>query len=425
MPAVLPLGQPVPDDGALPPEVGARVRAAAEAGEPRTFSLYVHVPFCTVRCGYCDFNTYTAETFGPGAGRGDYWESAVAELDHAVGVLERSGVPARPLHTVFVGGGTPTLLPASHLVRILDEARERFGLAEDAEVTTEANPDTLTPEYVAELAEGGFTRLSVGMQSAVPHVLAMLERTHTPANVPAAVAAARAAGMEVSLDLIYGTPGESLADWRTTLEAAVAMAPDHVSAYSLIVEEGTRFGAQVARGQVPDVDPDVQADEYLLADELLSAAGYRWYEVSNWAHDPEDAGVHRARHNVAYWRDQDWWGVGPGAHSHLAGVRFWNAKHPAAYAQRLATGVAPAVGREMPDDEARRLERIMLAARTVEGLDLDEVRGGVDPATLRARVAALIADGLVEGPAALRGTVVPTLRGRLQNDRIVRDLAGF
>ncbi len=425
MPAVLPLGQPVPDDGALPPEVGARVRAAAEAGEPRTFSLYVHVPFCTVRCGYCDFNTYTAETFGPGAGRGDYWESAVAELDHAVAVLERSDVPARPLHTVFVGGGTPTLLPASHLVRILHAARERFGLAEDAEVTTEANPDTLTPEYVAELAEGGFTRLSVGMQSAVPHVLAVLERTHTPANVPAAVAAARAAGMEVSLDLIYGTPGESLADWRTTLEAAVAMAPDHVSAYSLIVEEGTRFGAQVARGQVPDVDPDVQADEYLLADELLSAAGYRWYEVSNWAHDPEGAGVHRARHNVAYWRDQDWWGVGPGAHSHLAGVRFWNAKHPAAYAQRLATGVTPAVGRETPDDDARRLERIMLAARTVEGLDLDEVRAGVDPATLRARVAALIADGLVEGPAALRGTVVPTLRGRLQNDRIVRDLAGF
>ena len=425
MPAVLPLGQPVPDDGALPPEVGARVRAAAEAGEPRTFSLYVHVPFCTVRCGYCDFNTYTAETFGPGAGRGDYWESAVAELDHAVAVLERSDVPARPLHTVFVGGGTPTLLPASHLVRILHAARERFGLAEDAEVTTEANPDTLTPEYVAELAEGGFTRLSVGMQSAVPHVLAVLERTHTPANVPAAVAAARAAGMEVSLDLIYGTPGESLADWRTTLEAAVAMAPDHVSAYSLIVEEGTRFGAQVARGQVPDVDPDVQADEYLLADELLSAAGYRWYEVSNWADDPEGAGVHRARHNVAYWRDQDWWGVGPGAHSHLAGVRFWNAKHPAAYAQRLATGVTPAVGRETPDDDARRLERIMLAARTVEGLDLDEVRAGVDPATLRARVAALIADGLVEGPAALRGTVVPTLRGRLQNDRIVRDLAGF
>lgn len=425
MPAVLPLGQPVPDDGTLPPEVAARVRAAAEAGEPRTFSLYVHVPFCTVRCGYCDFNTYTAETFGPGAGRGDYWESAVAELDHAVAALERSGVPARPLHTVFVGGGTPTLLPAAHLVRILAEARERFGLAEGAEVTTEANPDTITPEYARQLAAGGFTRLSLGMQSAVPHVLATLERTHRPESVPAAVAAAREAGLEVSLDLIYGTAGESPADWRATLEAAVALAPDHVSAYSLIVEEGTKLGAQVARGEVADVDPDDQADKYLLAEELLGAAGYRWYEVSNWARDPRGSGVHRARHNVAYWEDQDWWGIGPGAHSHLAGVRFWNAKHPAAYAQRLATGVTPAVGREIPDDDARRLERIMLAARTVEGLPLAEVRDGMDPETLRARVAALIADGLVDGPAALAGTVVPTLAGRLQNDRIVRDLAGF
>ncbi|MCG7421258.1 radical SAM family heme chaperone HemW [Micrococcus sp. ACRRV] len=425
MPSVLPVGLPVPDDGALPPASVAAVRAASATGEPRTFSLYVHVPFCTVRCGYCDFNTYTAESFGPGAGRGDYVDSALAELDFAAGVLERSRVPARPLHTVFVGGGTPTLLPAEHLVRILAHARERFGLAEGAEVTTEANPDTLTPEYVAELAAGGFTRLSVGMQSAVPHVLATLERTHAPENVPAAVAAARASGMEVSLDLIYGTPGESLADWRTTLEAAIAMAPDHVSAYSLIVEEGTRFGAQVARGEVADVDPDDQADKYLLADELLSAAGYRWYEVSNWAHDPAGAGVHRARHNVAYWEDQDWWGVGPGAHSHVAGTRFWNAKHPAAYAQRLATGVTPAVGREMPDDEARRLERIMLAARTVEGLDLSEVRGSLEPEELRRRVAALIGEGLVEGPAALRGRIVPTLEGRLRNDRIVRDLAGF
>ncbi|MCT1816531.1 radical SAM family heme chaperone HemW, partial [Micrococcus luteus] len=347
MPA-LPLGEPVPDDGRLPADVGQRVRAAARDGAARTFSLYVHVPFCTVRCGYCDFNTYTAVDLGPGAGRGDYWESAVAELDFAADVLASSDVPARPLHTVFFGGGTPTLLPAADLVRILQAAVDRFGIAPGAEVTTEANPDTITPEYARQLAAGGFTRLSLGMQSAVPHVLATLERTHRPESVPAAVAAAREAGLEVSLDLIYGTAGESLADWRATLEAAVALAPDHVSAYSLIVEEGTKLGAQVARGEVADVDPDDQADKYLLAEELLGTAGYRWYEVSNWARDPQGSGVHRARHNVAYWEDQDWWGIGPGAHSHLAGVRFWNAKHPAAYAQRLATGVTPAVGRPPP-----------------------------------------------------------------------------
>ena len=421
---------PVPDDGALPADVGARVRAAAAAGAPRTFSLYVHVPFCTVRCGYCDFNTYTAVDLGPGAARGDYAETAIAELAFAERALEASGVPARPLHTVFFGGGTPTLLPASHLVRILAAARERFGIVPGAEVTTEANPDTITPEYAATLAAGGFTRLSVGMQSAVPHVLATLDRTHRPASVPAAVAAARAAGLEVSLDLIYGTPGESLEDWRATLETAVALAPDHVSAYSLIVEEGTKFGARVARGEVDDVDPDDQADKYVLADRMLATAGYRWYEVSNWARDPEGTGVHRARHNVAYWEDQDWWGVGPGAHSHLAGVRFWNAKHPAAYAQRLATGVTPAVGREIPDAPARRLERVMLAARTSTGLGLAEVEDGFaaagdDGARLRDLVAALIADGLVDGRAAQSGRIVPTLEGRLRNDRIVRDLAGF
>ena len=426
MPA-LPLGEPVPDDGRLPADVGQRVRAAAGDGAARTFSLYVHVPFCTVRCGYCDFNTYTAVDFGPGAGRGDYWESAVAELDFAADVLASSDVPARPLHTVFFGGGTPTLLPAADLVRILQAAVDRFGIAPGAEVTTEANPDTITPEYARQLAAGGFTRLSLGMQSAVPHVLATLERTHRPESVPAAVAAAREAGLEVSLDLIYGTAGESLADWRATLEAAVALAPDHVSAYSLIVEEGTKLGAQVARGEVADVDPDDQADKYLLAEELLSAAGYRWYEVSNWARDPQGSGVHRARHNVAYWEDQDWWGIGPGAHSHLAGVRFWNAKHPAAYAQRLATGVTPAVGRERPDADARRLERIMLAVRTVDGLPITELVSETpgEAARIRGAIAELIAAGLLDGRAAVDGRIIPTLEGRLRNDAIVRALAGF
>ncbi len=426
MPSVLPLGAPAPDDGRFPEAVAARIRAARDAGDPRTFSLYVHVPFCEVRCGYCDFNTYTAEDLGPGASRTSYAETVSGELDFALAAMRASGIPDRELETVFFGGGTPTLLPSADLVGILHRARELFGLAPGAEVTTEANPDSVTPASLRELAAGGFTRVSLGMQSAVPHVLATLDRTHRPENVPAAVGWAREAGLEVSLDLIYGTPGEDQEDWRTTLEAAIALRPDHISAYSLIVEKGTKFGAAVKRGVQEDVDPDDQADRYLLAEELLTAAGYRWYEISNWALDPEDAGAHRARHNVAYWRDQDWWGAGPGAHSHLAGVRFWNAKHPAAYAHRLATGVSPSVGREEPDAEARFLERVMLGVRLVEGLPVEVLQAAPDGgAAARREIAAMIGEGLLDGRAALAGRVVPTLRGRLLDDAIVRRLAGF
>lgn len=426
MPSILPDGDPAPSDGRLPSSAVQQVRDAAASGAPRTFSLYVHVPFCTVRCGYCDFNTYTAEDLGPGASRTSYAGTVSGELDFAAEALADSGLPDRALHTVFFGGGTPTLLPASDLVSILGRAREHWGFEPGAEITTEANPDSVTRESLQEMAEGGFTRVSFGMQSAVPHVLATLERTHRPENVPAAVGWAREAGLEVSLDLIYGTPGESVQDWRTSVESAVALEPDHVSAYSLIVEEGTKFGAQVSRGVVPDVDPDDQADKYLLTEELLGAAGFRWYEVSNWARDPEGTGVHQARHNLAYWRDQDWWGAGPGAHSHLAGVRWWNAKHPAAYAQRLSTGVSPAVGRETPDADARLLEQVMLGVRLAEGLDVKVLDQSPDGGrSARQQIAALIGEGLLDGRDALAGRLVPTLKGRLLDDAIVRRLLGF
>jgi oxygen-independent coproporphyrinogen-3 oxidase len=321
------------------------------------------------------------------------------------------GDVGRPVDTVFFGGGTPTLLPADHLVSVLDRIRQEFGLAADVEVTTECNPDTVTARELDALRQGGFTRLSLGMQSSVPHVLQVLDRTHDPDRVPGVVAQARAAGFEqVSLDLIYGTPGESTTDWLETLEAALACEPDHVSAYALIVEDGTALARRVARGAVPAPDDDDLADKYAVADERLTGAGLAWYELSNWARN--DAA--RCRHNVLYWRGGDWWGVGPGAHSHVGGVRWWNAKHPNAWAARLATGGSPAVGRELLDSETRRVERILLETRLAEGLPvsvLDE-HG-------RAQLGGLRSRGLV-GPD--RSRVVLTPRGRLLADAVVRDL---
>ncbi|UYB34734.1 radical SAM family heme chaperone HemW [Arthrobacter koreensis] len=405
-PSALPLGDPAPKDGLLPSDAAA---AAAE----RKFGLYVHIPFCAVRCGYCDFNTYTATELGGGASQDAYAATAAQEVRFAAGALTASGLPERPIETVFFGGGTPTLLPAEDLAAILGTAVQQWGLAPGAEVTTEANPDSVTPESLQLLADAGFTRVSFGMQSAVPHVLAVLDRTHTPSRVPQAVQWARDAGLKVSVDLIYGTPGESLADWKHSVEEALSYEPDHISAYALIVEEGTKLAARMRRGEVPPIDDDDHADKYLLADELFTAAGLHWYEVSNWARTPQDA----CRHNLAYWRSDDWWGIGPGAHSHVGGVRWWNAKHPTAYAQRIAAGESPAVGRETLDADTRYLEDVMLRTRLAEGLPRELLRPEG-----RHEIAGLIADGLVEPKAAIAGTVLLTLRGRLLADAVVRRL---
>jgi putative oxygen-independent coproporphyrinogen III oxidase len=348
-----------------------------------------------------------------GASVATYADATLAELDLAVSVL---GPAAPTVSTVFVGGGTPTLLAAHDLVRVLDGIRERFGLAQDAEVTTEANPDSVTPESLRVLADGGFTRVSIGMQSAVPSVLATLERTHDPANVRRAVDAARGAGLKVSVDLIYGTPGESMQDWRDSLAAAVALEPDHISAYALVVEEGTKLAAQVRRGQVPAPEDDDEAAKYEIADEMLAAAGYRWYEVSNWARTDDD----RCRHNEGYWSDASWWGVGPGAHSHVGGVRWWNVKHPNAFATRLGAGQSPAAGRELLTDEQRYDELVLLGVRRVDGLDIDALQPQG-----RSAVAGLIADGLVQPRPALGSRrVVLTRQGRLLADTVVRRLLG-
>ena len=404
MPSVLPLGDPAPPDGILPAQ-------AAEGAAGRAFGLYVHIPFCAVRCGYCDFNTYTATELGGGASQDAYASTAVSEVSFAARALAASGVPARKLSTVFFGGGTPTLLPADDLALILRAAIGQWGIEDGAEVTTEANPDSVTPESLAILKEAGFTRVSFGMQSAVPHVLKVLDRTHAPDRVPQVVEWARDAGLAVSLDLIYGTPGESLDDWRYSLETALSYEPDHISAYALIVEDGTKLAAQMRRGEVPGIDDDDHADKYELADQLITEGGLGWYEVSNWARNPGQ----ECRHNLAYWRGDDWWGIGPGAHSHVGGVRWWNVKHPTAYAGRLAQGVSPAAGRETLDAETRTVERVMLEARLSEGLDLAALG-----AAGRHQMAGLIADGLVEPAAAFRGRLVLTLRGRLLADAVVR-----
>ncbi len=393
------MGDPAPADGRLPEE------ALAGLGD-RRFGVYVHVPFCRVRCGYCDFNTYTAEELGPGVSRLSYAESAVAEIRLARRVL---GEVELPVSTVFLGGGTPTLLPPADLARILAVVDEEFGLASQAEVTTESNPDSVTPEDLARLRTAGFTRISFGMQSAVPAVLATLDRTHDPARLPGVVDAARAAGFDqISLDLIYGTPGESLADWETSLDAALECRPEHLSAYALIVEDSTALARRVRRGELSATDDDDLADKYLAADERLSAAGLDWYEVSNWARGETS----RCRHNLLYWTGADWWGVGPGAHSHVGGVRWWNLKHPAAYAGRLASGQSPVQARETLSPAQRRVERVLLEIRLRDGLPLT-VLDEESP------VDRLVADGLADVAA---GRLVLTTRGRLLADAVVRDL---
>ena len=401
-----PDGEPVPADGQVPEGALARLGDAP-------FGVYVHVPFCLTRCGYCDFNTYTSSELGSGASRESYAALAIAEIRLAARVL---GGRTGPVQTVFFGGGTPTLLPPADLAAILQAIEAEFGLAPGAEVTSEANPETVDQRVLAELRAAGFTRISLGMQSAVPRVLAVLDRVHSPGRPQQCVAWARAAGFaQVSLDLIYGTPGESDADWQTSLLQALAAGPDHISAYSLIVEDGTRLAARIRRGELAAPDDDVLADRYLMADELLGQADLSWYEVSNWAAVPQS----RCRHNQLYWTGGDWWGIGPGAHSHAGGTRWWNVRHPSAYAQRVSAGLSPGQAREVLTDAERATERIMLATRLESGCPLSALA----PAGLAAARQA-VTDGLASPQAFAAGSVRLTRTGRLLADAVIRGLTG-
>lgn len=368
------------------------------------FGIYVHVPFCATRCGYCDFNTYTPAELGDATPDG--WLAAVrVELELAA---ERVG--SRPVDTVFVGGGTPTLLGGAGLAAVLAAIRDHFELAPDAEVTTEANPESSSPALFARLREAGYTRVSLGMQSAAPHVLAVLDRVHSAGRAPAAAREARAEGFaHVNLDLIYGTPGETDDDLKLSVETALEAGIDHLSAYALIVEDGTALARRVRRGELPAPDDDVLADRYELLDAALTAAGLHWYEVSNWAVPGAEC-----RHNLGYWDGGHWWGAGPGAHGFLDDTRWWNVKHPKAYAQSLAERRLPVADSEELDTAARHIEDVMLRMRLRTGLPTslltDAERGRADTA---------VTGGLLV-PAGDR--LVLTDRGRLLTDAVIRDL---
>ncbi|SFS93483.1 radical SAM family heme chaperone HemW [Saccharopolyspora flava] len=405
MPAQPPTGEPAPADGSLP---GSALTGLGS----RPFGVYVHVPFCATRCGYCDFNTYTADELGSSASFGSWLDGLRAELELAAKVL--SAGPAPAADTVFVGGGTPSLLGAERLGAVVDAIRDTLGLAAGAEVTTESNPESTSPEFFERIRNSGFTRVSLGMQSAAEHVLKVLERTHTPGRAVAAAREARAAGFEhVNLDLIYGTPGEREQDLKSSLDAVLEAGVDHVSAYSLIVEDGTAMARKVRRGELPMPDEDVLADRYELIDAKLAEAGLHWYEVSNWARDTDA----ECRHNLGYWQGGDWWGAGPGAHSHVGGVRWWNVKHPARYTAALAEGNSPAQARELLTAEDQRIERVMLELRVRGGLAVDALDDDGRRAADRAA-----ADGLLQPEALAGGRCVLTDRGRLLADAVITDL---
>ena len=368
------------------------------------FGVYVHVPFCATRCGYCDFNTYTASELGDSTPDG--WLAALrTEL-----ALAADRVGGVTVDTVFVGGGTPSLLGAARLAEVLDAIRAHFTLAGDAEITTEANPESTTPEFFTDIRAAGYTRVSLGMQSSSARVLATLDRTHSPGRAMAAAREARDAGFtHVSIDLIYGNPGESDDDLLASVDAALAAGVDHVSAYALVVEEGTALARRVRRGELPRPDDDVLARRYELIDRRLSAAGLRWYEVSNWSVPGGEC-----RHNLGYWNGGQWWGAGPGAHGFVGDVRWWNVKHPRAYAEQLGGGAVAVAGFEQLDAHARHAEEVMLGIRLRSGLAVAALT-----ATERRRAAQAVADATV---IADGDRLVLTDRGRLLADAVVRDL---
>ena len=379
----------------------------------RPLSFYIHIPYCVKRCGYCDFNTYTPGELKEGSDIAQVSNGYIDLLIQEAKIARAEVKTNEPISTIFFGGGTPTLIEPADLGRVLNSIEADFGFAKDIEITIEANPDTVSKEKLAALRGVGINRISFGMQSAAPHVLAVLDRTHNPDNVVKATNWAREVGFEqVSVDLIYGTPGESIADWEATIDSALALPINHISAYALIVESGTKLAAQVKRGEVVIPDDDQTADKYLLADEKFSQAGFTWYELSNWAKNGGEC-----RHNIAYWEGANWWGLGPGAHSHIDGKRFWNVKHPNAYRKRLELIQSPVMESETLKLEEKESERVMLQIRMPEGI----AKNSLGVAALL-RLESYLAGGQISKEHWDNGQISLTLSGRLMADRIVREI---
>ncbi len=374
-------------------------------------SFYVHIPYCVKRCGYCDFNTYTPSELREGGTlemvSNDYIDAVLKEIE-----IARVSAPGA-VPTIFFGGGTPSLLPAHDLGRVITAIKSGWNVSPNCEITLEANPDSVDASKLMAFREAGFNRVSFGMQSAQPHVLATLDRTHNPENVLRAIEGARAAGFSsVSVDLIYGTPGESLDDWRSTVESALALGVDHISAYALIVESGTKLANQIKRGELSMPDDDLMADMYLLVDRLAQESGLSWYELSNWSKPG-----HESQHNIAYWKNSNWWGLGPGAHSHKDGMRWWNIKHPTAYKAALFAGTTVIAESEVLTPSQLADEAIMLPIRMREGIAL----ANLSPEQI-SRVSPYSQSGHVDPLKWESGILQLTPEGRLIADRIVREL---
>ena len=376
-------------------------------------AFYIHIPYCIKRCGYCDFNTYTPAELQITSELKDisnsYIDLLISEIKSArIEVGESAVIPS-----IFFGGGTPSLMEASDIGRVISTIKDQFNLAKDAEVTLETNPDTVTKEKLAQFLAAGVNRLSFGMQSAVPHVLATLDRTHNPDNLPQVTKWAKEVGYkEISVDLIYGTPGESKEDWQRSIDAALSLPITHISAYALIVEEGTKLAAQIKRGEVGNVDDDLSADKYIMADQAFTSAGFNWYELSNWAKPNSES-----RHNIFYWLGKNWWGAGPGAHSHLNGKRFWNVKHPNLYKERIIKGESAVAEFENLESIQIESERLMLSIR---------LPSGVEKSTLNDKqildLAGYVESGHLDQANWNLGRATLTLDGRLIADRILREI---
>ena len=376
-------------------------------------AFYIHIPYCVKRCGYCDFNTYTpAElqlTEGLTQISNSYIDLLVKEIEFARNQVGESAI----VPSIFFGGGTPSLMEASDIKRVITAISEQFKLDSIAEVTLETNPDTVTKEKLKQFYDAGVNRISFGMQSSVPHVLKTLDRTHNPENLPQVTKWASEVGFkEISVDLIYGTPGESKQDWQQSIDSALALPISHISAYALIVEEGTKLAAQIKRGEITKPDDDLTAEKYIMADKAFTTAGFNWYELSNWA-KPNS----QSKHNLAYWLGHNWWGAGPGAHSHINGKRFWNVKHPNLYKQKIQANETVILDSEVLKGSQIESERLMLSIRLPQGLEKNTLNN-----QQILELTDYVNSGHLDQENWNLGRATLTLDGRLIADRIVREI---